>query len=481
MSIEQSIGLPQREAFFHLIQDRLERPLPQFVRFQAWAPISGAWSYLNTELANDPWTMAWSSADESQNFLAIGAQKASNFVGPSRFSDAEAFCSQTREQIGDLYGEEGHYNPMFVGGFAFSDAAPGGPWSSWPAGLLWVPRLLLVDRPQGTEVIGCVAIDPALTPQKNWERVLSALGEIYQSQPCNVARPLDPERIDTNSPHEEKAHFLRTANQAITQIEDGPWDKVVLSRVHRFEARTGTAFDAVATLKKLRRDQPDCTTFLVRGSTESAFLGATPEPLIRTTGNLVRTCALAGSQPRGTDTARDTEFARSLRESVKEQHEHELVLATIKENLAPFTAAISHSEQPTVHQLRDVQHLQTVLSAQLHQPTHICHLIDALHPTPAIAGLPRDEVLPWLAEHEANDRGWYAGTVGWLDGSGNGHFVVSIRSALVGEEQVTAYAGSGLVSGSQAESEWQETTTKLQSIATALVIGPTTQPPQVQP
>jgi len=168
-------------------------------------------------------------------------------------------------------------------------------------------------------------------------------------------------------------------------------------------------------------------------------------------------------------------------ESAKEQREHDLVLKAIKENLEPFTALITHPETPDVRQLRDVQHLQTILSAQLHRPTHICHLIDALHPTPAIAGLPREEVLPWLAEHEANDRGWYSGTVGWLDGGGNGHFVVSIRSALIDKHEVMAYAGSGLVSGSQAESEWQETTTKLQSIATALVIGPSPSRPEVQP
>ncbi len=91
-----------------------------------------------------------------------------------------------------------------------------------------------------------------------------------------------------------------------------------------------------------------------------------------------------------------------------------------------------------------------------------------LHPTPAVGGFPREEAVRLIREHEGLDRGWYAGPVGWVDGRGEGEFVVGIRSALVQGNMATLYAGCGIVRDSDPESEYRESVLKLQPMLSAL-------------
>jgi isochorismate synthase EntC len=98
----------------------------------------------------------------------------------------------------------------------------------------------------------------------------------------------------------------------------------------------------------------------------------------------------------------------------------------------------------------------------------VLDLVDAVHPTPAVAGLPRTAALEWLAENEALDRGWYAGPIGYVDASLDGSFRVALRCALLRGDRARVFAGAGIVAGSEAESELAETTAKLRAMLDAL-------------
>jgi menaquinone-specific isochorismate synthase len=172
-------------------------------------------------------------------------------------------------------------------------------------------------------------------------------------------------------------------------------------------------------------------------------------------GRTVQTEALAGSIGRGETTEEDEWLASQLRDSEKDVHEHDLVTETIRDQLAPLAADIRTGSR-VVRRLATVQHLRTPIRATLADDEHVLRLVEALHPTPAVGGLPPTAALRTIRETEAFDRGWYAAPVGWFDAEGDGAFAVAIRSALARERTATLFAGAGIVADSDPDSEWDE-------------------------
>jgi isochorismate synthase EntC len=122
--------------------------------------------------------------------------------------------------------------------------------------------------------------------------------------------------------------------------------------------------------------------------------------------------------------------------------------------------------------LRRIQHLHTPISGTLPQNTDILDIVKALHPTPAVAGLPRQRSQDWIDEHESMDRGWYAGPVGWITPNGSGEFRVALRSALLSDTSLTLFAGGGIVEGAEPHHELAETATKFEALLGALDLTP---------
>ena len=87
----------------------------------------------------------------------------------------------------------------------------------------------------------------------------------------------------------------------------------------------------------------------------------------------------------------------------------------------------------------------------------VLELVEALHPTPAVCGVPRDEALEFLLAAEPFQRGWYAGPVGWFDTEGEGHFVPALRTAVGDGRSWRLFTGAGIVDGSRPSMEWEET------------------------
>ncbi len=115
-----------------------------------------------------------------------------------------------------------------------------------------------------------------------------------------------------------------------------------------------------------------------------------------------------------------------------------------------------------------VQHLSTVIRGRLTQPTHVLELVARLHPTPAVAGTPRERALELIHKHEHFDRGGYAAPIGFFDVRGDGEFVVALRCGLFQHDQIQLFTGAGLVAGSDPECEAAETSLKLGTLRGAL-------------
>ena len=199
------------------------------------------------------------------------------------------------------------------------------------------------------------------------------------------------------------------------------------------------------------------------------FLGATPECLVRLVEGRVETASVAGSAPRGRSPEEDLELGRQLRESKKEQAEHAFVVRALCDALAPHCDALEVRESPRLMRLQDIQHLETPITGQLRARRSILEVLGSVHPTPAIAGAPREAALEWLSLNENLDRGWYSGPIGFVDSEGGGEFYAALRSAVLRGNEARLFAGAGVVDGSDPESELRETRLKLRAMLAPLM------------
>ncbi len=242
-------------------------------------------------------------------------------------------------------------------------------------------------------------------------------------------------------------------------------EKVVLAREVTVEA--SSAHDPAATFGAMRERFPSCFCFCV-GTGEAAFMGASPELLVRRAGPIAATVALAGSVRRSSDPAVDAHLGEQLKLSDKDRREHEIVVRRIERALAPHSVWVERAAEPALAEVANVTHLATPIHAHLAQARSAVGLAGVLHPTPAVGGEPRDAANAAIAELEGMDRGWYAGPVGWMDAAEDGEFCVALRSALLRDRTAHAFAGCGIVAGSDPASELAETELKLEAIVPLL-------------
>src|SRR5438105_1618902 len=183
------------------------------------------------------------------------------------------------------------------------------------------------------------------------------------------------------------------------------------------------------------------------------------------------TMALAGSIARGATPAEDQALAEKLLRDRKERAEHAVVVGALRDGLAQVSTRVIADAEPRVQKLANVQHLLTPIRAQVSPGVGVLDLVERLHPTPAMGGFPRQPALELIRANEGLDRGWYAGPIGWVNQSGEGEFVVGIRSALVRGDSATLFAGCGIVAESNAAAEYAESEWKLRPMLAALGLG----------
>ncbi len=228
--------------------------------------------------------------------------------------------------------------------------------------------------------------------------------------------------------------------------------------------RRASAHSPAALFGALREAFGSCFCFCV-GTPEGAFVGASPELLVRRSGGVAATVALAGSARRSADPAVDDHLGEQLLHSDKDRSEHGIVVKRISRRLAPLSVWVEAAPEPMVIKVANIQHLATPIHAQLAESRSALELAGLLHPTPAVGPEPRGAAgEAAIRELEGLERGWYAGPVGWMDPAGDGEFCVALRSALLRDRVAHLYAGAGIVAGSDPASELAETEIKLDAL-----------------
>ncbi|MEO6794321.1 MAG: isochorismate synthase [Mycobacterium sp.] len=295
---------------------------------------------------------------------------------------------------------------------------------------------------------------------------------------------LPPVRIVAQlpEPDDHRARVRRALDELTAP--GGALRKVVLARGLRLAA--DAPLDAGIVLRRLVAADPTGYGYLVDLSaagddyTGAALVGASPELLVARDGDRVTCRPFAGSAPRSPDPAVDAVNGAALAESGKNRHEHQLVVDQLRTALEPLCTQLDVAPAPRLTSTAAVWHLSTPISGRLRDTaTTALDLALALHPTAAVGGVPTAAAIDLITELE-DDRGFYAGAVGWCDADGDGCWVVSIRCAQLAADRrsALAHAGGGIVAESDPDEELAETVTKFSTILSALgVAQPNAAPP----
>lgn len=360
-------------------------------------------------------------------------------------------------QTNILEGFEHPARPRLFGGFAFQDDfVPDNTWSVFSPAHFVLPHFQYVRT--GQEIY--LTINTLVASNEDFSETLEGLHAALLTKVAAVSHVATPHipHMDLRYPMSPKM-WREIVTRATGAIHEGQLEKVVLSRV--CEVRASQPIDPVSALEYLDARYDDSYRFLFEPVPHHAFFGATPELLIRKDGSHLQTMALAGSMARGKTTDEDELLATQLLSSIKDRHEHRLVVEAIRNDLDEFTSQLIFSTHPGVLRLRNIQHLVTLIEGRLlNNETSVLSLLRRLHPTPAMGGVPASQALAFLRREEFVPRGWYAAPIGWLDAHNNGIFAVAIRSAVTQHTRAWLYAGAGIVGDSLPEREWAETALK---------------------
>jgi isochorismate synthase len=415
-----------------------------------------------SRLASDRW-FCWEQPDRGFALAGLGVAHEAASRGETRFADIARECLRTGGDgiVDEPRGLPAGAGPVWLGGFAF-EAEGGGSsaWSSLSPGSLVLPELSICRN--GDRAF--LTVNAVVGPGDDVERLSSSLSarlaglRAEAPLPMLDPHPTAPAAIRSARPPRE---FEAAVSAATARIGAGEMAKVVLAR--EVLVSSAAAHDPAALFGAMREQFPACFCFCV-GTPEAAFVGASPELLVRRSGASVSTVALAGSTRRSSDPAVDDHLGEQLLRSDKDRREQRIVAKRIIRALRPHAVWVEAAAEPEIVKIANIQHLATPVIAQLAEPHSAIELAGMLHPTPAVGGEPWPAAATAIADLEGMDRGWYAGPVGWMDATEDGEFCVALRSALLRDREAHLFAGVGVVAGSDPAAELAETEVKLQAL-----------------
>ena len=339
----------------------------------------------------------------------------------------------------------------FVGFSFLPTMVPDSIWDGYEPAEMFIPRIGIEGAESGSLVRIAVPDGDPIEP------TLDLLTSMRRPQWSSVVDVGD-HSTESRPPVSDWADGV---TRALGFIERGDIEKVVLAR--SVVVHSDAPPEILRMFRQLVVAYPQCYNFAWK-SGDGVFMGASPELLASVSGRGFRSNPLAGTAPRGEGSVQDEAIGAALVASVKDRMEHAFVVDAMVEKLGPLAETLSASKTPMLKKIESVQHLSSVIEGTLAGDTGLLDLIDAVHPTPAVGGVPTSAAVDVIGRLESIDRGWYTGGVGWLDADGDGAIALGLRCGLVRGKTTNLFAGAGIVAGSRPDSELLETRLKLEPL-----------------
>ena len=399
--------------------------------------------YRNAE-PGEEFRVFWAQRDRKLVLVGLGVACGVQVSGADRFQEVREWYRDLIEGTVVEGPDVAGTGPLALGGFRFDAEAQESPeWRRFADGMMIVPRVCYAWTPDGCWVTE--------------NRLLSSNGAGTLFTSVHDADPV------VNSGMANL--WTRSVEGALESVRSGEADKVVIAR--RAAVDGSEEMDVPGTLERLMDSEARCSVFSF-GVGPDTFLGASPEPLVTLADGKLECICHAGSAARGGTAEQDRKLGEALLSDPKEQREHYLAASSVEQALRGLCDELSWDSTPRLSKLKNVQHLSTAFHGANDEGRDILEFVEALHPTPAVAGVPTRKALILIQELEEMDRGWYSGPVGWMDHKGRGEFAIAIRSGLITRNQAYLYAGAGIVEGSDVKREYAETELKMLGLRDAL-------------
>lgn len=388
-------------------------------------------------------------------------------AGTERFALAQNFIQSCLARTITIGTERLPFSgPHFFCSFAFFDENVATN-SYFPPGTVFLPKWQITRLKDSCTIVANAIINKDINVKNITDKIWQSFDKIESQKYPKITTSSNSLISLKQIPVKDSALFKTSVKSALKLIESQYFSKIVLSQA--INVISQTPFSLIDSLNNLRLTYPGCYVFSTSNGKGQNFIGASPERLISIHNNQLVTDALAGSAPRGKTEVEDANLGKGLLNSEKDLREHQVVIDFIVDRLSKLGINPDFSPVPRLLQLSNIQHLWTPIRARIPRDIHLLKILAQLHPTPAVAGVPRDIALQQIRGCESCDRSLYAAPLGWIDRTGNGEFAVGIRSALIDGDRAILYAGAGIVAGSEPEKELAEIQLKLQALLNALV------------
>jgi len=268
-----------------------------------------------------------------------------------------------------------------------------------------------------------------------------------------------PDRDDIKENHENirqtlPADYQSKFNLFTRALTDKTFEKLVLS--HCIAVRRKSGFSAENVFYRACKRYSNSYVYLFHTPQTGTWTGSTPEVMLAGKKNQWHTAAMAGTLP-----LRDGKLPKAWDE--KKRIEQQLVTDYIRNCLHSFHV-YPKEKSPYTAQAGELAHLKTDFRFSLHDNRTLGALLNALHPTPAVCGLPKEKAFRFIVDNEGYDRRYYSGFIGRLHPEGQTDLYVNLRCMQIEDDRLKLYAGGGLLASSDLQEEWSEIEDKLQTM-----------------
>lgn len=376
--------------------------------------------------------------------------------GEKRFSSLEKQLKQLHENFVTNYNNSNRVIPLLFGGMKFTVEHSDNDWKDFDDSDWFIPELIYFEENGESYFVYNTLASPKILNGNTivkFENVLRKFLLLSEEEKKKELRVLKK----TGNEPKDKKKWKNQVNQVLEKIDDGEIEKIVLSRKVELIFTADVSIQAI--LKNLVDNYPECTLFVYHKG-KSSFIGASPEILAKFNGEVMQLEILAGSTLRGNNESDDIKLEHELLNNNKDLSEHNIVLDYLKNCLNKAVDLIEIS-QPMIKKLKNIQHIRSTIKLNLNESISSIGIIGKIHPTPSVCGLPGDTALDLIEKFESHQRGLYAGLIGWFNFYDEGELVLAIRSALITGNKMIAYAGCGIIKGSNPDAEFKETELKL--------------------
>lgn len=302
-----------------------------------------------------------------------------------------------------------------------------------------------------------IVIRPDITAY-DWDEISEAISSLECADALLTCKNQTEKLSPFVSEETDKERYTQAFERFITPLQKKHFQKLVLSRSST--KHINDDFSPLAAFVRACNNYPRMMIYLCHTPVSGTWVGSTPEILLSGHGKEWHTVALAGTMPMQNE-------VMPMDWDKKNQDEQGYVADYIRRIIKKFGNKMNE-KGPYTARAGPLVHLKTDFYFLLKNTDNIGNLLQELHPTPAVCGLPKEDAFRFILENEGYDRSYYSGFIGWLDTEGHTDLYVNLRCMEIKPGETTLYAGGGILASSEIESEWTETGDKMNTMKSIL-------------